>query len=199
VVTLGLRAVRNLVLFHSIPVGKAGGAWSEGERRMWTHAIGSALGSRLLALEKPGVDSDLAFLAGLFHDLGRMLLLQVRPMTYEALCGVAAPGLPECLVEHASLGADHAEVGGAVLRRWGMGDQLAAVAELHHHEAASLDALTLLVVAAECLLVTGEDEPTPAHAAAADRIGLVRSRREALRERLQAALQKEQEFFHLSA
>lgn len=112
VLTLGLRAVRNLVLFHAIPVGRAGGAWSDVERRLWTHAVGSALGSRLLAMEKGGVDPELAFLGGLFHDLGRMLLLQLRPMTYEALCGVAAPDLPECLLEHASLGADHTEVGG---------------------------------------------------------------------------------------
>jgi HD-like signal output (HDOD) protein len=199
VVTLGLRAVRNLVMFHAIPVGKAGGGWTDVERRMWTHAVGSALGSRLLAAEKGGVDPELAFLGGLFHDLGRILLLQVRPMTYEALCGVALPGLPECLVEQACLGADHAEIGGAVLRRWGMGDELAAVAELHHHEPASLDPLTLLVVAAECLLVTGDEEPSPLHREAAARLGLAPDRQEGLRERLGGALQKEQEFFHLSA
>jgi putative nucleotidyltransferase with HDIG domain len=199
VVTLGLRAVRNLVLFDAMPVGKAGGAWSEAEQRMWTHAIGSALGSRLLAMETGGVDPELAFLGGLFHDLGRILLLQVRPMTYKTLCGVAAPGLPERLVEHECLGADHTEIGGAVLRRWGMGDELAAVAERHHNEPASLDPLTLLVVAAECLLDTGAEEPSALHVAAVARIGLVPARQEDLRERLHGALRKEQEFFHLSA
>ena len=198
VVTLGLRAVRNLVLFDAIPVGKAGGAWSGAEQRMWTHAIGSALGSRLLAMEKGGVDPELAFLGGLFHDLGRILLLQVRPMTYNALCGVAAPGLPDRHVEHESLGADHTEIGGAVLRRWGMGDELAAVAELHHNAPPSLDPLTLLVVAAECLIERPDEEPSPLHAAAAARLGLVQARQEGLRERLHGALQKEQEFFHLS-
>jgi HD-like signal output (HDOD) protein len=199
VVTLGMRAVRNLVLFDAIPVGKAGGTWSEAERRMWTHAIGSALGSRLLAMEKGRVDPELAFLGGLFHDLGRILLLQVRPMTYDSLCVVMAPGLPDRLMERECLGADHAEIGGAVLRRWGMGDELAAVAELHHNEPASLDPLTLLVVAAECLIETGDEEPSPLHVAAAARIGLVPDRQEGLRERLHGALQKEQEFFHLSA
>ena len=181
-----------------MPVGKAGGAWSEAEQRMWTHASGSALGSRLLAMEKGGVDPELAFLGGLFHDLGRILLLQLRPMTYNALCGVAAPELPERRAEQESLGADHTEIGGAILRRWGMGDELAAVAEHHHDEPASLDPVTLLVVAAESLLERGEEEPSPLHAAAAARIGLVPARQEGLRERLHGALQKEQEFFHLS-
>ncbi len=199
VITLGLRAVRNLVLFHAVPVGRAGGTWSDVERKLWTHAVGSALGSRLLAVEKGGVDSELAFLGGLFHDLGRMLLLQLRPMTYETLCGVAAPGLPECLLEHASLGADHTEVGGAVLRRWGMGEELAAVAEAHHRPPASLDPLPLVVVAAESLLAEEGQEVPPAHLEAVSRLGLDGTRRAVLRERLQGALQKEQEFFRLSA
>jgi putative nucleotidyltransferase with HDIG domain len=198
VVTLGLRAVRNLVLFHAIPVGRAGGAWSAVERRMWTHAVGSALGSRLLAMEKGGVDPELAFLGGLFHDLGRILLLQVRPMTYEALCAAAAPGLPECRVEQESLGADHAEIGGEILRRWGMGDELAAVAASHHLPPESLGPLTLIVVAAECLLEDGDEGSAASHLAAAARFGLLPDRQEGLRERLRGALQKEQEFFHLS-
>lgn len=199
VVTLGLRAVRNLVLFDAMPVGKAGGTWSDAQQRIWTHAIGSALGSRLLAMEKGCVDPELAFLAGLFHDLGRILLLQVRPMTYETLCAGMAPELPDRVVEQESLGADHAEIGGAILRRWGMGDELAAVAELHHNAPASLDPLTLLVVAAECLLERGDEKPSPSHLAAAARIGLVPDRQESLRERLHGALQKEQEFFRLAA
>jgi HD-like signal output (HDOD) protein len=199
VVILGLRAVRNLVLFHAVPVGKAGGAWSDAEHRIWTHAIGSALGSRLLAMERGGIDPELAFLGGLFHDLGRILLLQVRPMTYEALCAAAAPGLPERSLEHESLGADHTEIGGSILRRWGMGSELAAVAQCHHDLPESLDPLTLLVVAAESLLVQDDEEPAPAHAEAAARVGVTPVRQEDLRKRVLEALQKEKEFFHLAA
>ena len=199
VVTLGMRAVRNLVLFDAIPVGKAGGVWSETEQRLWTHAIGAALGSRLLAMETGGVDPELAFLGGLFHDLGRILFLQVRPMTYDALCVATAPGLPDRPMERECLGADHTEIGGAVLRLWGMGGELAAVAERHHDEPALLDPLTLLVVAAECLLDTGNEESPAGHLEAAARIGLVPDRREGLRERLRGAVRQEQEFFHLSA
>lgn len=199
VVTLGLRAVRNLVLFHAIPVGKAGGAWSDTERLLWTHAVGSALGSRLLAMEAGRVDPELAFVGGLFHDLGRILLRHVRPMTYEALCQATAPVLPSREAEQADLGADHAEIGGAMLRRWGMGGVLAVVAESHHDDPASLEPLTLVVVAAECLLAEGDHEPMPAHVAAAARVGLAENRLADLRERLSGALRQEQEFFHLAA
>jgi HD-like signal output (HDOD) protein len=197
VVTLGMRTVRNIVLYHALPVGKSGGKWSETEAHIWTHAVGSALGSRFIAMETGKVDPELAFMGGLFHDLGRILLLQLRPKTYEALVRAAAPGLPARDAEK-ELGADHAEIGGAMLERWGMGAELASVALHHHDDPATLDPLTLVVVAAESLLVEDGVEPCAAHAAAAERAGLVESRRAGLRERLQGALHKEQEFFRLS-
>jgi putative nucleotidyltransferase with HDIG domain len=70
--------------------------------------------------------------AALLHDVGKLLL------------GVAFPGYPEVThagastpedklkAERATLGLDHAAVGGVLVRRWGLPDRLADVVARHH-------------------------------------------------------------------
>lgn len=214
VVVLGLRMVRNLVLIHSLPVGRSGGGrMTEIETRMWTHSVGSALGSRLLAQRTGRVDPEQAFLGGLFHDIGRLLFNQVRPLTYQTLARRSADGLPDRAAERKHLGMDHALLGSAALERWKMGDELAAAVRDHHRSPELLGPLALTVQGAEEILAgigigegdqdgREEAEQDPGDAQKGCRalrlLGLEEGMEE-IEERLQATLKQEQAFFRQAA
>jgi len=199
VVVLGQRTVRNLVFLHSLPVGKGkGGRMTEVERRLWTHSVGSALSARFVALEAGRIDHETAFLAGLFHDLGRLLLYQVRPLTYEKLCREHPAGRPDPELERAHLQLTHTEVGGEALRRWQLGEELADVARDHHEEPSRVSPLIRAVIAGEGIIAEPE-ERMEAGAEALRLLGVPEARVEALRERVQESIRREEAFFGLAA
>jgi len=201
VVVLGQRAVRNLVFFHSLPVGRGkGGRMSAFEHGLWMHSVSTAIASRLLASQVAGVDAELAFLAGLFHDLGRMLLLQARAATYEGLAAASVRGRPDLELERMHLGLAHTEAGEAALRRWRLGDDLATVALSHHQLPPAAGPLVALVMVADGLrLEADEVSLTPVAREAAAWLGLTAEQLAAVGQRLHHAVQQEEQFFRLAA
>lgn len=201
VVVLGQRAVRNLVFFHSLPVGRGqGGRMSDVEHGLWMHSVSTAIASRLLASQIGRIDPELAFLAGLFHDLGRMLLLKARTTTYEELATASPRGRPDLELERMHLGVTHAEAGEAALRRWHLGDDLATVALAHHQPPAAAGPLLALVMVADGLQVDADQASlSPMAQDAAVRLELTAEQLDAVGQRLHHAVRQEEQFFRLAA
>jgi HD-like signal output (HDOD) protein len=82
VALLGFKAVRNLVVIHSMPRRRAGTA-TFAENAIWTHSAAGAIVARLLAVETRKVDPEEAMLGGLLHDSGRLVLNLLMPEHYE--------------------------------------------------------------------------------------------------------------------
>ncbi len=103
-------------------------------RDLWTHCIAVAVGSKILSRGIGLPCSDEAFLAGLIHDIGIFVELQVcRPKlisTIEALAADEAMSFREA--ELNALGATHEQFGSALCRAWRFPPCFAAVAEYHH-------------------------------------------------------------------
>jgi len=199
VVVLGLRTVRNLVLVHSLPVGRSGGGrMSDVSQQLWGHSVGCALGCRLLAMELGGMDPETAFLGGLFHDLGRSLIHRVQPRVYEALCHASEPGMPAPEMERQVLGTDHPEVGGHALEGMQIAPELVETVRRHHGPLEGLPRPALFVRAAEEMLHEEADGSwTGGEAVAALQIGSEALAR--MRERLTANLQQELSSFQAAA
>jgi HD-like signal output (HDOD) protein len=86
--------------------------------------------SNEIPLEQPG----LAFIAGLLHDVGKLLIAVSMPKQYEDILGiVAVTGAPLIACERAVLGTDHAELSGLAISRWELADPI-RLAACHHHE-----------------------------------------------------------------
>ncbi len=196
-VVLGLRSVRNLVLFHSLPVGR-GGTMGDVDRGIWLHSVGSALGCALLAQELGSSDSEPAFLAGLFHDIGRFLLNRALPATYETLARETEDGEPGPEAERRRLLVDHTEIGASALERWRLGTDLVRAARLHHEPVAALPPSVLLVRGAEELL-REEDAPPAEGGSALERLRIDGNRQRNLRERLRNSLERESGMFFEAA
>lgn len=136
VAVLGTRQVRDLTLgitatraFTGIPNDLV----SMGS--FWHHSVLAAVAARHVAEHARRGRPESAFVAGLLHDVGQLVLFNKRPAeSREALLmTIDAPGEPDLHVcERAILGFDHAAVGGALARRWRLPVSLQECIEFHH-------------------------------------------------------------------
>jgi putative nucleotidyltransferase with HDIG domain len=136
VTVLGTRQIRDLTLglsaahaFDGIPNELVSPA------SFWHHSVLAATCGRLVASECVGGRRENAFVAGLLHDIGQLVLFAKAPEdSYRALeMTIDLPGEPELWVcEREVFGTDHAAVGGALARRWQLPVSLQECIEFHH-------------------------------------------------------------------
>lgn len=152
---LGLDTIRALVLslhafgqFDSSPVN------GFSLDALWTHSLEVASGAKRLGLLEalPRKAVDEAFVAGLLHDIGKIVLACNFQDEYSALHQQASQhsrAMVEAELE--AFGADHAEVGGYLLGLWGLPNSVVEAITYHHHphagEGAEFTALTAVHVA----------------------------------------------------
>ncbi len=108
--------------------------------QFWEHSLACGFISSEIAAAR-GADRELAFTAGLLHDVGRVAFAQELGGDYEAVWRAAVDeGLPLEQVEARMLGIDHAEAMGRLLEKWDFPRDLADPIVLHHTTAASIRA-----------------------------------------------------------
>ncbi len=141
VVILGIRTVRNLALVaSSYPwMNKPIPGYVLGPKHMWEHGVGVATGAQLIARASRLADPDLAFIAGLLHDLGKVALaawLENRSTGMLQLAIGANKTFDE--VERMVLGFDHCDVGGFLAEQWNLPETFTH-AMRHHHNPNAMD------------------------------------------------------------
>ena len=127
IVRMGTAAVRNLVVtvcFYSRMQDR--NIYGERGKPLLEHGIGTAYMARLLA-EWLGLDEEEAFMYGLLHDIGKLVILKaafdVRRQTGQVV--------PNDVLE-ATMADEHANVGAIVLRRWRLPAMLDEPIICHH-------------------------------------------------------------------
>jgi putative nucleotidyltransferase with HDIG domain len=132
VIRMGTGPVRNVVLAVCFTSRLSGAnVYGPQGRDLMDHAIGTAYLARLIA-EKLGADAEEAFMCGLLHDMGKLLILKLsRDFTQ---CGGPAPSAGE--VETVCR-ERHPEIGARMLRHWQLPEALESPVRHHHDPAAS--------------------------------------------------------------
>lgn len=135
VLLLGSRAVRNLALVASTypslvqPVT----GYALGPDQLWMHALGTASGASLVAEKTGSALSDLAFTAGLLHDIGKVAMSVWLDKKLPALLKIAEiEGSTFDEVERRVLGYDHTQVGAHLGQRWNLPEDLILAMRWHH-------------------------------------------------------------------
>jgi HD-like signal output (HDOD) protein/ActR/RegA family two-component response regulator len=169
---LGLSTVRSMVL--SAEVFRPGKPLSPelDLGQMQRHALSVAAIARALAADAPWAED--AFLAGLLHDVGFLLLgRQFKDQMQRALEAVAA-GMPLAEAEQKHVGVSHGVAGGYLLGLWGLPHEV--VEAVANHEApalvahSSFDVLGAVAVA-QALLLQINPREVPGFEAAAPMLG----------------------------
>jgi putative nucleotidyltransferase with HDIG domain len=94
-------------------------------------------------------DQDLAYVAGLLHDIGRLLIHRCPAegrIDEEALLGA---GFPLVYAEAIVYGDDHATLGGELLKAWNLPSAIIEAITLHHSPERSDSVLTGILYIAE--------------------------------------------------
>lgn len=111
----------------------------------WMHSVAVASASDLIAESHSdlGVKPEEAFVAGLLHDLGKMVLDLVLPRSYARVLGLAERrALPSAEAELQIIGLDHHTAGKRLAEHWGLPPALCEVMWLHGSVRGGLDAIT---------------------------------------------------------
>lgn len=122
-------AARNLYNTHSSRTGLK-------ERLLWEHSIGAAFACRILAEAHAPKYTEEAFLAGLLHDIGKLVLNQKAPREFDEIVQlVYNQNLTFHKTERRVLGFDHAQVGALLIGKWKLASILEDVIRNHHDPA----------------------------------------------------------------
>jgi putative nucleotidyltransferase with HDIG domain len=127
VVRLGTRAVRNAVLTACLS------SWAQaidayGRRGLLElqHAVGTACVARRLAERLQGISEE-AFVHGLLHDVGKLVLLRMRAEYLRR--GGRRPTLDEF---EQVVAEQHADIGATALQLWGLPESVRTAVRWHH-------------------------------------------------------------------
>jgi putative nucleotidyltransferase with HDIG domain len=140
VTIIGVLQVRELALALSVMDVFAGIPESMVNMdQFWRHSLATGLAARLVATSQREASLERFFVAGILHDVGRLVMyIRVPELCLELLERCRNSGELLHRAEMDLFGYDHAEVGGALLRRWKIPARVAEPVERHHssHRAA---------------------------------------------------------------
>jgi putative nucleotidyltransferase with HDIG domain len=98
------------------------------------HSAGTAAIARELAFRLGrNIVSSKVLLAGLLHDVGKLLLIQTGDSKYSEMLAEDLSSDRAHRRERSMLGFDHAMLGGHVLARWNLPEPLPQIVARHHH------------------------------------------------------------------
>jgi HD-like signal output (HDOD) protein len=130
---LGINLIKSLVLLSELFVDKPGQRLppSISLARLQRHAfLTGTIARRLMPNKKR---SDDAYMAGMLHDIGKLILASELPDYFARVASEAlSTGEPEHLVEQRLFGVTHADVGGYLLGIWGLPYVVVEAVANHH-------------------------------------------------------------------
>lgn len=138
VLVIGVSELRNLL--NATCLAEIFPSQSKLRSVLWQHDIATAIAARELARVIVPRECEAAFLGGLMHDIGKLLLVQRAPEKYaEVVRIVEKEGAPFYEAESQIFPFDHCEVGQLIGERWNFSADLLEIIRSHHnaHDAGS--------------------------------------------------------------
>ncbi len=131
VVILGHNTLKGLVVAASLKeMYKPSGLI---ENMLWEHSFGTGVAARIIASQTRQVAADEAFMAGLFHDIGKIIMNHREKEKFRLVmerCYNEMLSFEE--VELTVFPYSHAQLGALVLEKWNLPVTLITAVMLHH-------------------------------------------------------------------
>jgi HD-like signal output (HDOD) protein len=147
----------------------------------WQHGLATGVAARVLGAFRREANVERLFVAGVLHDIGRLVLLRGQAHAYRhALVRCGREGAPLAALERELLGVDHTDVGGALATAWHLPPALRDAVAFHHApgeaadhpDEAAIVHLADVIVHAMQLGRSGDPRVPPLDGAAWARVGL---------------------------
>ncbi len=137
IIILGFPTIRSIVLAASVFQAFPGTARPGFDRaQFWRHSLATAVASRLLAIQKQTIDMEEAFIAGLIHDIGKIVLDEYASDQWQsALTYSSEKKVMLVEAELALFGFSHAQVGQWLAIKWKLPTPYASAIFYHHQPA----------------------------------------------------------------
>lgn len=140
---LGLDILRQLVLAqHLFAQCSAQERTTFKLDELWQHSLCTATLAKAIAENDNvcGTIGNSAYLAGLLHQIGKLILMRHLPEIYtEILQEVQQQGKSQVQAESERLGTNHAIIGGYLTSLWGLPHNITEAVSLHHDTHPSLE------------------------------------------------------------
>lgn len=131
IVIMGFNTIKNLAL--AVSTREAFKRFGLLEQKLWEHSIGVSVASGIIAREAHFSNAEEAMVAGLLHDVGKIVMNNSEPERFLLLTERVYNGRTTfSMIEEGIFGFGHAEVGGVFARKWGFPEQLCKVITNHH-------------------------------------------------------------------
>jgi nitrogen-specific signal transduction histidine kinase/HD-like signal output (HDOD) protein len=132
---IGIDAVRTMVSCSSaVSIFEASAnVRSFDLKHFWRHSLKCAFLTELLSSDAPNQPHDEAFLAGLFHDIGKLILFTSLPNIYGKLIADKTDQGNIALKEKKTIGIDHSQIGYKLIDRWRYYPFMADAMLYHHY------------------------------------------------------------------
>jgi len=105
---------------------------SEIKNKLWRHSVSVASFSQAIATHIK-VDTEEAYLAGLLHDIGKLIIYNAEQKIFEkVLTEIELSGSESYLIETKFLGFNHMEIGSLIMEKWKFSNNLIESAQFHH-------------------------------------------------------------------
>ena len=178
VIVLGFNVVKGLTLCASaLSIMK-----DAGMDQLWRHSLGAAITANILATRLGMKNPEELFVAGLLHDIGKVVLYVKWPDVGSSIKDATQAGGDRSLfeVEQELLGLSHADIGGCLANAWNLPVTLREPILYHHAPALAKEAAlqTAIVHVADILVKglacgnPGDDQIPPLSKQAWDMVGL---------------------------
>ncbi len=203
---IGIQQVQDLIEASSIVERFAGvSAEQMTMKSFWRHCLAVGVASRLIAMEVKIPKAEKLFVAGMLHDIGRLVLLSEAPECAQAVFELY--GRERLLLREAEtrvMGYDHQQIAAALLREWRYPAPLVETLACHHQplaagqsaaEAAAVIHLADFIVHALDIGNSGERCIPPLYQKACDRIRFQPASLSSLITRIEEQIQAVEDLF----
>jgi len=155
ILLLGFSTLRSLVVASSTHSLYQSAGDETFKRKLWEHSLATAVSARTIACHIQHPKTEEAFIAGLMHDIGKLVMAQKIPDEYMIVVHtVEQSGESYIDVEERAFGFNHTDVGLLLLHKWSF-PQILGNAVFEHHNPTETDdkpvPLSYIINLANCM------------------------------------------------
>lgn len=131
---LGMTMLKSLILYTQIFRSFEGNMRVENiQREIWEHSLKVANTSKLLVANFGNRnDIETAFISGLLHDVGKIIIINNEKFVFDILELMKSENIEYNEAEYKILGTTHAEIGAYLLSLWGLPSIIVDSVKNHH-------------------------------------------------------------------